>query len=278
MDNLSLYIFKTLKLIGLFVLIVLLSSCQIFSKRDSVKEPVPIYYPPVQTTPSLNKEPIDNYQENKRIILPKPKYPQNNWRKKLQQADRAYKNKNWSTANYLYNEVLDQVDSDTGINISSSEINRIYQNASYANVLIVPAPNSYNRKFTNCDHKLRKEIRGVEIERNLIKIEFKFDSTAFTDEGKQEAQELARCLIEKQSEISNLVLVGHTDKRGNFDYNYWLSVKRAKALKTYLQSQGVNAYVSTEGKGESKPLQNLPSGLSLEQKYQANRRVEIKLK
>lgn len=67
-------------------------------------------------------------------------------------------------------------------------------------------------------------------------------------------------------------VAGHTDSTGSDAYNQALSERRANAVASYLQSQGVmRERLITLGMGESRPVadNNTPAG------RQANRRVEI---
>jgi outer membrane protein OmpA-like peptidoglycan-associated protein len=50
---------------------------------------------------------------------------------------------------------------------------------------------------------------------------------------------------------------GHTDSRGEDDYNYWLSRDRAEAVRTYLVSHGVDGgRLTFRGFGESCPIED----------------------
>ena len=114
--------------------------------------------------------------------------------------------------------------------------------------------------------------RGIGIVRRQLPIQFEYNSTGFSDKGKQNAVILAECL--KQKQITKLKLIGHTDERGSESYNLTLSEDRANALKNYLKSENVRASILTEGKGESQPTEQMPNE-SLENKYTRDRRVEV---
>lgn len=52
-----------------------------------------------------------------------------------------------------------------------------------------------------------------------------------------------------------IIAVGHADRFGSDSYNQALSERRAAAVKTYLQSKGIESNrVHTEGKGETQPV------------------------
>jgi OOP family OmpA-OmpF porin len=71
-----------------------------------------------------------------------------------------------------------------------------------------------------------------------------------------------------------IIAVGHTDSIGTDAYNQKLSVRRADAVKAYLQSKGIEANrVYTEGKGEKQPVAENKSADGRAK----NRRVEIEV-
>lgn len=67
-------------------------------------------------------------------------------------------------------------------------------------------------------------------------------------------------------------VVGHTDSRGEDDYNQALSEARADSVAQYLTGAGVDgARLTVEGRGESDPTESNDTDAG----RQANRRVEI---
>jgi OmpA-OmpF porin, OOP family len=85
-----------------------------------------------------------------------------------------------------------------------------------------------------------------------------------------ELDELAEYLVE-QPEL-NLVIMGHTDDRGDEDSNMKLSEARARAVADYLLSKGVLLQrMKWEGFGESRPL----TVNETEEGRSRNRRVEF---
>ncbi|KQV45430.1 MULTISPECIES: outer membrane protein OmpA [unclassified Duganella] len=107
-----------------------------------------------------------------------------------------------------------------------------------------------------------------------------FASDAFFDYDKAvlkpEAKEKLDDLVSKLSGINLEVIigVGHTDSMGTDQYNDKLSLRRADAVKAYLQSKGVEANrVYSEGKGEKQPVADNKTAEGRAQ----NRRVEIEV-
>lgn len=120
------------------------------------------------------------------------------------------------------------------------------------------------------------EIRGIAIGVVAFPVQFEFDSTDFTSAGAAAAEDMAGFLKNVKSSIK-VRLVGHTDPRGEPDYNLSLSQRRAAALAAYLKAHGVSLSISTEGKGESTPYApDDPAKYSEEELFQMDRRVELR--
>lgn len=120
------------------------------------------------------------------------------------------------------------------------------------------------------------EIRGIAIGVVSFPVQFEFDSTNFTSAGSAAAADMA-AILKNVKETVKVRLVGHTDARGEADYNLSLSQRRAAALAAYLKAQGVTLSISTEGKGESAPYKpDDPTKYSEEELFQMDRRVELR--
>src|SRR5438067_13441738 len=82
---------------------------------------------------------------------------------------------------------------------------------------------------------------------------FDFDKAVLKPAGQESLDELSGKLRDMNLEV--IIAVGHTDSIGTDAYNQKLSVRRAEAVKAYLQSKGVEAArIYTEGKGEKQPV------------------------
>jgi outer membrane protein OmpA-like peptidoglycan-associated protein len=119
---------------------------------------------------------------------------------------------------------------------------------------------------------MSQDIRGFKPTAIPIPIRFETASAKFTPVGEQAAKELLDALREQAP--SDLTLVGHTDERGEADYNMRLSDERVKAVAAFLKQNGITAKIATIAKGKSEPLQ-LPdtSELTREDIWALNRRV-----
>jgi outer membrane protein OmpA-like peptidoglycan-associated protein len=105
-------------------------------------------------------------------------------------------------------------------------------------------------------------LRGVNFD--FDRAEIRPDARPILD---QAAQRLRQCSGER------LQVEGHTDSIGADAYNQDLSERRARAVRDYLVSKGVNGgRISSAGFGESRPIStnDTPEGRFL------NRRVEVR--
>jgi outer membrane protein OmpA-like peptidoglycan-associated protein len=71
---------------------------------------------------------------------------------------------------------------------------------------------------------------------------------------------------------AQVMIAGHTDRKGSDQYNVGLSQRMAANVRTYLAQRRIpDGVMTTEAFGESRPLIETPDGVSEPQ----NRRVEI---
>jgi len=104
-------------------------------------------------------------------------------------------------------------------------------------------------------------------------ITFDFDSASVRPNLRDDLGTLARSLNKYPD--TNVQVVGHTDSVGSFEYNRQLSLRRASAVASILQSGGVSSSrIRTFGAGYDQPIASnrTPEG------RQANRRVEITIR
>jgi len=88
---------------------------------------------------------------------------------------------------------------------------------------------------------------------SLTHVEFKTGSALLTTESKKRLDEAVRVM--KKYEGYRYKIQGHTDNRGKESFNKALSAKRAKAVKDYLVSQGIDEAILThEGFGSEQPI------------------------
>jgi outer membrane protein OmpA-like peptidoglycan-associated protein len=99
---------------------------------------------------------------------------------------------------------------------------------------------------------------------------FAFDSDQILPTAGTNLTELAKSL--QRYPDSQLLIVGHTDAKGDDAYNQRLSERRSASAAAYLASQGVDrARLSATGKGESEPIATNDTDAG----QAKNRRVEV---
>ncbi|MBW2605192.1 MAG: OmpA family protein [Deltaproteobacteria bacterium] len=103
-------------------------------------------------------------------------------------------------------------------------------------------------------------------------INFGYNSYVFSDKDFQTLKRIAGLLV--QHPKADLIIKGHTDANGNYEYNKTLSKFRAHSVKRYFVDQGVDSSrIKAFGMGQENPI---GSNKTLEGRGQ-NRRVEIEL-
>lgn len=106
-----------------------------------------------------------------------------------------------------------------------------------------------------------------------IRINFDYDSTQVAGTSRQNVSVLAETLAKPKYQGKRIILVGHTDKRGDAQYNMNLSLKRAAAIQQQLigLSPQLQGHIQIQGKGEDQLLYQGDS----EQVHLLNRRIEV---
>ena len=121
--------------------------------------------------------------------------------------------------------------------------------------------------------ELKADLKGARVERigEGIKITFDsglmfdFDSYTLTSGTKDNLTSLSKTL--NKYEDTDILIEGHTDKKGAEDYNMTLSKKRAQAVSNYLEQLAIkSSRLTTNGYGELQPVS---------ENDQENRRVEV---
>ena len=113
-----------------------------------------------------------------------------------------------------------------------------------------------------------------EMGKALKAIYFEFDKFDLSSSMEDLAQENAQTLNRSTYAQSKVKLQGNADEWGTDEYNYALGLKRAKAVKDYLVSEGVlESRISIISFGESNPACTQRT----QECWSANRRVEFKL-
>lgn len=103
----------------------------------------------------------------------------------------------------------------------------------------------------------------------LVSVNFDYDSSTLTSETRRKLAENAEWIKTNKATVQ---VEGHCDSRGSNEYNLALGERRAKAVKNYLVSLGIDSKRMTIiSYGEEKPI---ASG-DTEEAYARNRRVNF---
>lgn len=136
--------------------------------------------------------------------------------------------------------------------------------------------------LTNCNFPektvaVNLKPRQKDISWTIENIVFAFDSDRLLEESKPALEVLVNVM---QNEPSLRVEIsGHTDSRGNDNYNLQLSEARSAAVVNYLVAAGIDKErLFSKGYGETKLKNDCQNGVNCsEQLHQLNRRVEFKI-
>lgn len=135
--------------------------------------------------------------------------------------------------------------------------------------------NEKNQDQQNLEDKIINNPESVTVvtkneKREIMQIiYFDFDEYTLSEVS---LNTLKTFLDKYQNQISNYVIVGHTDTKGTNKYNLKLSLKRAETIKTIFLQEGIEEKnINILGKGED----FLAVPTADETAHPANRRVEI---
>jgi outer membrane protein OmpA-like peptidoglycan-associated protein len=126
-----------------------------------------------------------------------------------------------------------------------------------------PTPTPASKKL-----KTAADIANFQVN---VDVKFATESAELTDEDKQMLNSLVGQLKEFDQKTVAVRVIGHTNARGEADFNVPLSQERAQAVADYLRSRGVQLQITASGKGASKPLPDIDP---LDRR---NKRTEIRL-
>ncbi|MCS4435616.1 OmpA family protein [Aquiflexum gelatinilyticum] len=127
-----------------------------------------------------------------------------------------------------------------------------------------------------CDeNSLFEEIQN---EMNSIPVVyFDFDKSTIRAVHEKDLEKVG--LTMKKLKNLQLYIAGHTDQRGNEDYNLKLAERRAKAVLEYLVQRGVESNrIEFKWFGKSQPINDCGTVPCTENMHQLNRRTELHLK
>ncbi|WP_255502208.1 OmpA family protein [Algoriphagus sp. AK58] len=118
--------------------------------------------------------------------------------------------------------------------------------------------------------KIQEEINDIPT------IYFDFDKAMLRSVHKQELERTAVML--KRMPNLMLYIEGHTDQRGNEEYNQKLSERRAQAVKDYLKNRGIEENrLESQWYGKTRPIHDCNTVTCTPAMHQLNRRTELRV-
>ena len=106
----------------------------------------------------------------------------------------------------------------------------------------------------------------------LNNVFFDFDKWNLRPESFVELDRVVTLL--KENTAIEIEMSAHTDSKGSDDYNFKLSDERARSVREYIISKGIDATrIISQGYGETRPVVSNDT----DENRQLNRRVEFKI-
>ncbi|MBX3021108.1 MAG: peptidoglycan-associated lipoprotein Pal [Bdellovibrionales bacterium] len=103
----------------------------------------------------------------------------------------------------------------------------------------------------------------------LQSVRFDYDSATLSSEARRQLADNAEWI--KQNGKTTVQIEGHCDSRGSVEYNLALGERRAKAVKNYLTSLGIDSKrLTIISYGEEKPLDSGDSEAAFAKNRRAN--------
>jgi len=127
-----------------------------------------------------------------------------------------------------------------------------------------------NSQHIEVSHKRKSKKLGKLGGSDDGSVSFKTNKSELTESAKRSLIDIIAKI--RENNIKKIKIVGYTDSDGSFDTNQKLSLERAKSVKRFFVSYGIDRdSISTFGKGEAKPI----ADNSTKEGKAINRRVEI---
>jgi outer membrane protein OmpA-like peptidoglycan-associated protein len=126
---------------------------------------------------------------------------------------------------------------------------------------------------------LGAKVTGREIKINLAAdVLFDFDKADLRPEAGPALEKVVAVL--RAYPKAAVLIEGHTDGKGNDQYNQKLSDRRADSVRRWLAEHGIAAAMTARGWGKTRPVapNTKPNGTDDPEGRQKNRRVEITVK
>lgn len=125
------------------------------------------------------------------------------------------------------------------------------------------------------------QCEGFKVAREARTVYFDFNRSTLTAEAKKKLDALIKIIVDSKR-VASVDIVGHADKIGTSSYNSKLSMRRAQAVKQYIQSKSKipTRNIEVRALGEGRPVTKCDGTKSRKELIAClweDRRVEIML-
>lgn len=146
------------------------------------------------------------------------------------------------TPSALGNDAISERDTVSGLGNGQSTMENMREDS----------PQGRESRSGGLNEREEKAASDAEVLRRLVDIYFEYDKAVLHKTSKEALQENARNLILYPN--TSVQIEGHTDARGNNEYNLALGARRARAVKRFLEALGVEpSRMKIISFGEEKP-------------------------
>jgi outer membrane protein OmpA-like peptidoglycan-associated protein len=172
--------------------------------------------------------------------------------------------------------LLPEQDNETGTVVVENDAASITLEKPYSCATVGQAASKINTKTIEANRvqdEYKTLFQAEPLKPVSILLYFEFGS----DRLQPESAALINNVLElaKEREPSEVSIIGHSDTKGNADYNYKLALDRAKVVEKIIKDADINLrHMSVTSYGENDPLVITGDDVSEEK----NRRVEIMVK
>lgn len=172
--------------------------------------------------------------------------------------------------------LLPEQDNQTGSVVVENDASSITLEKPYACATVGQASSKIDTK-TIKKNKVQDEYKTLfqaePLEPVSILLYFEFDSDRLQPESAALINDVLK--LAKDREPSEVSIIGHSDTKGDADYNYKLALDRARVVENIIKNEDLNLRnMSVSSHGENDPLVITGDDVSEEK----NRRVEIMVK
>lgn len=211
--------------------------------------------------------------DEKRAALQEALGYEKHWRSYAELGRIDWNRKNYRDAATAFQLAINElVEGDPTHPATEEEIAEVYELAT-ASLALSDAPVQMPKTRSGTAGGIfNMKVRGFEVEEVPLPITFEFDSTDFDAAGAIYANALVDHII--MLAPGSVRLAGHTDPKGDEQYNLGLSEARANVIGDLLRSAGFEGQIEIAAYGESK-LPEPPTGIEpmSEEHFRIARRV-----